>query len=139
MIIQAITWQESLPIRHKVLWPNKPELFCQLEEDKESRHYGVFIDNQLVCVASLYSKTVNGISRARLKQFATLKEFQGKGIGTKLLKHILDDLKSHKENYIWCDISSKALDYYTRLGFETTGSKYAKANKEYYTVSLKLN
>lgn len=139
MIIQAITWQQSLPIRHKVLWPNKPEIFCQIEEDKDANHYGAFIDEQLVCVASLYSKTINRVTRVRLRKFATLEEHQGKGIGTKLVEHMIHDLKAQGAHYFWCDVRINSLEFYKELGFKCIGNEFYKLNIAYTKMELKLN
>lgn len=139
MIIQAITWQECLPIRQQVLWPNLPEIFCQIEEDKDARHYGVYIDNQLVSVASLYSKTINDISRVRLRKFATVKSHQGKGIGKKLLSHIIQDLTSLGVDYFWCDARKDNQQFFKELGFEVISQPFYKTGFEYYKFELKLN
>lgn len=139
MIIQAITWQECLPIRQQVLWPNLPEIFCQIEEDKEAKHYGVYIDNKLVSVASLYSKTINDICRVRLRKFATLESYQGKGIGQKLLSHIIQDLTSLGVDYFWCDARKDNQRFYTNLGFKVIGQAFHKFEIEYHKFELKLN
>lgn len=139
MIIQAITWQQSLPIRQKVLWPNRPEIFCQIEEDRDAQHFGVFIDKQLVCVASLYSKTVNEVCRVRLRKFAILDEHKGKGIGTKLLTHIISDLNAQGVNYFWCDARKESLSFYQKLGLKTLGGVFYKAEQAYLKVEIKLN
>ena len=138
MIIQTITWQQSLPIRHKVLWPNKPEIFCQIEEDKDANHYGVFIDEQLVCVASLYTKTINRVTRVRLRKFATLKEFQGKGVSGKLLEHMILDLKAQGTHYFWCDARESALSFYKRFGMQACSERFYKADVAYYKMEVAL-
>jgi ribosomal protein S18 acetylase RimI-like enzyme len=139
MIIQAITWQQSLPIRHKVLWPNKPEIFCQIEEDKDADHYGAFLDDQLVCVASLYSKSINGITRVRLRKFATLEAYQGKGIGRKLLEHMIKDLTVKGVDYFWCDARKSAVEFYKKSGFKSLGNEFYKFDIAYYKMEVKLN
>ncbi|QEN04123.1 N-acetyltransferase [Thiospirochaeta perfilievii] len=89
MDIKNITPEEALDIRHQVLWPNKPKEFCKLEDDYKGIHYGGFLNGKLVCVASIFIEN----NSARLRKFATLTEFQGKGYGTLLIKHIISDLK----------------------------------------------
>ncbi|WP_438464911.1 GNAT family N-acetyltransferase [Marinomonas sp. PE14-40] len=139
MIIQAITWQECLPIRQQVLWPHRPEIFCQIEEDKDAKHYGVFIDNQLVSVASLYFKTINGICRVRLRKFATITSYQRKGIGRKLLSHIIQDLASSGVDYFWCDARKDNQNFYLNLGFKVIGQSFYKFDIEYHKFEIKLN
>lgn len=139
MIIQAITWQQTLPIRHKVLWPNKPEIFCQIEEDKDAMHFGVFAEDELVCVASLYTKSINGITRVRLRKFATLAHYQGKGVGSKLLRHIIQDLTAQGVNYFWCDARKSAIQFYERFDFITDSKEFYKFDVCYKKMVLKLN
>ena len=86
MDIRSILWDEALPIRHEVLWPNKPLQFCKVDGDETAKHYGAYLNDKLVSVASIY---MDG-RVARLRKFATLAVFQGRGIGSKLINHILN-------------------------------------------------
>jgi len=72
MDIRIITLDEVLPIRHCVLWPNKPLSFSRVNGDDTASHYGVFFDGLLVSVASIY---IEG-RVARLRKFATLGNFK---------------------------------------------------------------
>jgi ribosomal protein S18 acetylase RimI-like enzyme len=65
----------------------------------------------VVSVASVYRE---GRS-ARLRKFATATEFQGRGIGTKMLKHILSDLESKGVSHFWCDARESAMGFYERF------------------------
>ncbi len=46
--IDKITWQDAMPIRHQVLWANKPIEHCKVEGDEEAEHFGAFVDSVLV-------------------------------------------------------------------------------------------
>jgi len=48
-------------------------------------HFGAFVNDELVCVASVYIKS----DKARLRTFATKIDYQGQGIGSQMLKFIL--------------------------------------------------
>ncbi|OQY36170.1 MAG: hypothetical protein B6229_10610, partial [Spirochaetaceae bacterium 4572_7] len=52
--IRLITWKEALDIRHEVLWPSKDPLFCKVDGDETGTHYGGFVNNRLISVASVY-------------------------------------------------------------------------------------
>ena len=69
--IRSIQWAEALPVRHQVLWPNKPSLFCKVEGDKDADHYGVYIKDQLVSVASIMLKKGIDFNPKRNKTDAT--------------------------------------------------------------------
>ena len=134
MDIQVIDWETALPIRHAVLWPDKPPYFCKVEGDEVANHYGIYVDNQLVCVASIYIEQ----QTARLRKFATLADFQGKGIGTHMLLYILDTLKKGEVNLFWCDARQSALPFYQRFGLEKQGSVFYKSEIPYYKMAIKL-
>ena len=134
MNFRRITADETLAIRHHVLWPNKPVSFCKVADDETGNHYGVFIDEQLVSVASIY---IEGDS-ARLRKFATLTEHQKKGIGKGLILHILSHLKAQKIKHFWCDARTTATGFYQKLGMKTEGDEFDKSGVAYFKMSMDL-
>lgn len=135
MDIRNISWEQALPIRHQVLWPEREPLFCKVPGDETAKHYGVFVENYLVCVASVY---LDGES-ARLRKFATLEAHQGKGFGSRLLEYILSASKAESTNFFWCDARESAVAFYKRFGMKVEGSKFFKSDQEYYKMSISLN
>jgi len=134
MNIRVIQWQDALPIRHKVLWPSKPALFCKVKNDELAQHYGVYIDDKLVSVASIYIDD----NRARLRKFATLVEFQGRGLGTKLISHILSQLKNIDITHFWCDARKTAISFYSRFNMIQQGDQFDKSGVLYVKMSVQL-
>lgn len=132
--IKTITIAEALPIRHRVLWPNKSISFCSVEGDDTASHYGAFIDKRLVCVASIY---INN-NEARLRKFATLPQYQGQRIGSRVIEHILSDLKCSDVNYFWCDARKTALSFYQRFGLCSHGEPFQKSGISYLRMSISL-
>jgi predicted GNAT family N-acyltransferase len=135
MQIQTIRWQDALPIRHQVLWPNKTPEFCKIEGDETAHHYGAFINGRLVCVASIYIENQS----ARLRKFATLVNYQGTGIGSTVLTLILQELADIDITYFWCDARTSALDFYQRFGLEKEGNEFEKFGIAYYKMAMKIN
>ena len=135
MIIKKIPWQSALPIRHTVLWPDKPVSFCIVEGDENAHHFGVFIKGQLVTVASIY---ISG-TKARLRKFATLPDFQGQGLGSKLIIDILNQLKALNIEVFWCDARKTAISFYQKLGLKQQGSDFNKSGVLYIKMAVKLN
>ncbi len=140
--IKQITWQQTIPIRHQVLWPNKPPEFCHIEGDNDGWHFGYYIDHQLVGVASIYPSTsdlINTPTRsARLRKFATLASLQGQGIGTKLLEHIILLLKARGITHFWCDARETATGFYERFGMRREGERFFKSTQPYFKMSVEL-
>lgn len=127
-------WQDTIAIRHEVLWPNKAPEFCRVAGDNDALHFGVSINNQIVCVASLYLKA----GSARLRKFATLSEYQGKGVGSFMLNYLVNKLKEHEVNYLWFDARESAVSFYQRFGFKANGALFYKNEIPYYKMSSPL-
>jgi ribosomal protein S18 acetylase RimI-like enzyme len=134
MDVRSIRWVEALPIRHEVLWPNKPLLFCKVDGDETAKHYGVYINDKLVSVASIYM--VGCV--ARLRKFATLVTFQGRGIGSKLIIHILNELIQNGAESFWCDARTTAVGFYKKFGMESQGAEFIKSELSYFKMNVSL-
>jgi len=132
--IIEINWQETIPIRHQVLWPNEAPEFCIVDGDNQALHFAVVIKKQIVCVASIY---IDG-EIARLRKFATLPQFQGQGIGSFMLEHLVKILKSKQMDSLWFDARETAVGFYNRLGFTTTGELFYKHKIAYYKMHADL-
>lgn len=134
MTIKAISWQETLPIRHMVLWPDKPESFCQVDGDEQALHYGLYCNDQLVCVASVFIEN----NRARLRKFATLESHQRQGLGSQMIAHILSELQAQNIGYFWCDARISAVAFYQRFGLEKLSERFYKADIGYYQMGMAI-
>lgn len=132
--IERITAEQTLPVRHQVLWPDQPMTFCRVPEDDEGKHYGVFIDGNLVCVASVF---IEG-QLARLRKFATLPDYQGQGIGTKVIEWILRDLSASNVEQFWCDARESASGFYRKFAMKPYGERFYKGDIPYFKMSVDL-
>ncbi|MDD1796148.1 GNAT family N-acetyltransferase [Enterovibrio sp. ZSDZ42] len=136
MDIKKITWQETIDIRHRVLWPENPASFCELNGDVDALHLGAFIEGQLVCVASVF---IDG-NRARLRKFATLPEYQGQGVGGAVLSTILNGniLSDQGVENFWCDARESAMSLYKRFGMLPEGQRFYKGDIPYFRMNIQL-
>lgn len=132
--IVKIDWQQTITIRHQVLWPDKKPAFCIVEGDQQAIHYAVKVNEQLICVASLYH---DGLS-TRLRKFATLSEYQGQGAGSLMLRFILRTLKEAGKTYFWFDARESALPFYQGFGFDIEGKRFYKSGIAYYKMARHL-
>jgi predicted GNAT family N-acyltransferase len=133
--VVSVDADQTLPIRHKVLWPDQALDFSKVDGDEEARHFGVALNDELISVASIFFETDD---TARLRKFATLPEFQGQGVGSHLLKHILEDLRSSGCSMLWCDGREAAKAFYQRLGFEASGERFFKKDVAYFKMTKRL-
>jgi ribosomal protein S18 acetylase RimI-like enzyme len=134
MDIRTISWQQTIPLRHAVLWPNKPPEHCHVAGDSEGKHFGVFIDGSLICVASVYII----LNNARLRKFATDPKYQNQGVGSKMLGHIIQTLKNSNVGFLWCDARESALGFYQRFDMQANGERFYKAQVPYYKMEVAL-
>jgi ribosomal protein S18 acetylase RimI-like enzyme len=132
MEIRVISWEQTIPLRQSVLWPSKPETFCYVDGDVDGVHYGAFIGEALVCVASIYLTS----NKARLRKFATDAKYQHQGIGSRMLVHIIQSLKNSPVDIFWCDARESAVEFYRRFGMNKCNERFYKAGEPYYKMKI---
>ena len=132
--VRNISWKETIPLRHSVLWPTKPVEYCHVEGDDEALHFGAFIDGELACVASVFMAS----GKARLRKFATKAECQNQGLGSHMLAFILKALKDTNTTTFWCDARESAIGFYQRFGMQPHGERFYKADVPYFKMALTL-
>jgi len=133
--VLPISVEQALPIRHQVLWPNKTLDECRVDDDETGHHFGVFIGQDLVCVASIF---IDG-KTARLRKFATLEAYQGQGIGSAVLQHIISFLEQHLVEMFWCDARENAMSLYRRFGMQPQGERFYKGDIPYRKMQVTLS
>jgi GNAT superfamily N-acetyltransferase len=133
--IERIDAEQALPVRHRVLWPDRPIDYCRLDEDGAGWHFGAFKDGVLVCVASVFIEQ----DQARLRKFATLPEYQSRGIGSAMLTHILAQLRDAGIRRIWCEGRQSAAGFYRRFGMAEEGQVFFKGDIPYVRMAGALS
>ncbi|MCL5244928.1 GNAT family N-acetyltransferase [Cellulophaga sp. 20_2_10] len=133
--IIEITSEETLNIRHRTMWPNKPINYVKLENHDQGRHFGLFIDGKMVSVISLFITN----KAAQFRKFATLTEYQGKGYGTILLNRIISIAEDEKLNKIWCNARTDKSDYYAKFGMILTKNRFKKGEIEYVVMKKNIS
>ncbi|WP_248927963.1 GNAT family N-acetyltransferase [Paenibacillus hamazuiensis] len=132
MEIKRIGKELTWPIRHMVMWPDKDIEYVKLKDDESGLHYGLFAENKLVSVVSLFI----GRDEAQFRKFATLPEEQGKGYGSKLLQHVLDEMQASGVRRIWCNARRSKAGYYARFGLRETADVFNKDGVEYVIMEM---
>ncbi|MCE7996760.1 MAG: GNAT family N-acetyltransferase [Roseivirga sp.] len=125
--IDQITAPQTLPLRHAVMWPDKPLDYIKLPNDHQGLHYGLFVKQQLVSVISLF---VNG-HEAQFRKFATLTAEQGKGYGTQLLSHLFEQVETKGVQRLWCNARIDKAAYYERFAMKKTRQTFIKGGIDY--------
>ncbi|OBZ71676.1 putative N-acetyltransferase YitI [Grifola frondosa] len=142
--VLPITADQTIPLRHSVLWPDHPVSHVLLPEDHSGCHYGAFLSARDIPVAviSVFKEPLPltgtitpeipaGTSAARFRKFACDPSFQGQGIGTKLLEHVFSIARSElKCDVVWCDARISAAGWYERRGMIRFGDTFYKGALE---------
>ena len=127
LIVKQITSTETLQIRHKVMWPSKPISFIMLPNDKNGRHFGLFVNDKIASVISIFEE--NDVFQFR--KFATLKEYQGLGYGSLILKKIIAIIKKENATKLWCNARVEKIKFYENFGLKSTHKKFKKEEINY--------
>lgn len=102
------------------------------EYENQCEHYLVLVDDMPIGAAR-WRETENGI---KLERFAILPEYRNKGIGDKLIKHVLNDvLPLNKPVYLHSQMLS--ISVYERNGFSVKGDVFLEADIEHYLMEYK--
>ena len=122
--IKQIKVEETYSIRKEELRKNM-DLSTQFEGDfdKETFHLGLFKDKELVSIVSFtssYYKEFEG-KQFQLRGMATKEEYQGQGLGRKLIDQALKILIDKKSAVVWCHSRITAIDFYSKMNFKKIG------------------
>lgn len=135
IVIQPIDAAQTYALRHAVLWPDKPLAYVQLPDDAAGQHFGTFAAGTLVAVISLFVEA-DGV--ARFRKFATDPAWQGRGVGTALLHHVIARAQAQGASRLWCDARQNTLPFYQRFGLTPEGDVFYKGEVPYVRLSRAL-
>ncbi|QKG52026.1 GNAT family N-acetyltransferase [Hymenobacter sp. BRD67] len=125
---------QTYALRQAVLWPDKPLTYVQLPDDAAGQHFGALVGGELRAVISLF---VAG-AEARFRKFATDPAWQGRGLGTALLRHITAVARAQGARTLGCDARMSTLPFYRRFGLAPAGDVFYKGDLAYVKLSCLL-
>ena len=135
MTIRPVTPVQTYALRHAVLWPKKPLDYVKLPDDDAGQHFGAFEADELVAVISLF---VEADGRARFRKFAADPAWQGRGIGSALLRHTIAAAVAQGAPALWCDARHTTLAFYERFGLLPEGEIFYKGPIAYVRLQRAL-
>lgn len=128
-LIKEISALETFSVRQPVLRPGKNIETCHFDGDnlESTRHFGLFVDGELVGIASLFQSSSDLFEEKeqfQLRGMAILENFQKKGIGESLVKYAEENAKSRKGELIWFNAREIAIRFYEKLGYKIIGESF---------------
>ncbi len=97
-------------------WTSKPSPQAHLEILRGSSHVVVAIDEESDQVVGFVTAISDGVLSAYIPLLEVLPEYQGRGIGSELMRRILEQLKDLYMVDVLCDAELQA--YYARFGMQ---------------------
>ena len=132
--IKQIQPSETWGIRHRVMWADKPFDDIKLPNDDIGLHFGLFRDDVLLSVISLFIEN----DKAQFRKFATETAEQGKGYGAKLLTHLIEECIRRNIKMLWCNARTSSVVFYKKFGFGIVSEAWVKDGIEYVKMFCDL-
>ncbi|MDH7461243.1 GNAT family N-acetyltransferase [Chitinophagaceae bacterium 26-R-25] len=133
-LIKDAPLEDVLEMRREVMYPAFSIGQVRLKDDEEGNHQGLYVDDNLIAVISVFVR--NNIMQFR--KFATKEAFQGKGYGTELLEYVMKLAKDRHCNSIWCNARVNAKKFYEKFGMQVTGDTWVQDGYEFIKMVKQL-
>lgn len=134
MLIKEVPIQEIWSIRQQVMYPGETVEFVKLDDDIAGIHLGLYQDDRLLSVISLFERD----DAVQFRKFATIVREQGKGYGTRLLQYVMVWAAKNQKKIIWCNARLSATGLYEKFGMKQTGDSWAKYGIEFIKMQKQL-
>jgi GNAT superfamily N-acetyltransferase len=154
--IVPIAAEDTYKLRREVLWPKASLLEVQLAVDFVSIHLGAYAHEQedpsgnrvpigVVTIHVSQSEDKSALAalsseklEAQFRKLAVAPEWQGQGIGSKLVEQAVIVASDAGAHSLWCDARTSALSFYERLGMQTEGNSFMRKGVEYVKMRRAL-
>jgi len=142
--IKKISADETRDLRQLTLRPHQKsdQLIYNGDYDPETVHFGLFCNEKLSGIASIYNEPMKGEGNKyswRLRGMATTEEVRGKGLGKELMNKCLNHIKSKQAKLFWCNARLTAEGFYERFGMKRNGEVFIPEDLgEHVVMILKL-
>jgi predicted GNAT family N-acyltransferase len=132
--VKKIQASETWDLRHRVMAPNRPFDSIKLPKDEEGLHFGLFQEEKLISVISLFSED----EKSQFRKFATEISEQNKGYGSILLNHVIEESIKNNVKNLWCNARMTAFGFYGKFGFEAVSETWIDNEIEYVKMERRF-
>ena len=131
--VRRISSPETVALRREVLRPDRSleESIFPGDDYSTTEHWGAFIGDELVGVASIYPEPLplevalpTTGSTWRLRGMAVAEGRRNRGVGKVLLDACIQSIRSNGGTLLWCNARSTAINFYQREGFESCSEDF---------------
>ena len=143
-IIKKIAAKETYSVRLPVLRKGKPIESCQFDGDNlaTTQHYGIYLDNELVGIISLFKKNNSTFSQKnqyQIRGMAVLENHRKKDYGKALLIYTEEECKNQEVDLIWFNARIEAIGFYEKMGYQKKGTPFDIPDVGEHIVMFKNN
>lgn len=132
--IGPVPLEQVWQMRQEVMYPELSIDAVKLEDDAAGEHLGLYVDDSLCSVVSLFRQG----DVLQFRKFATLQAQQGKGLGTKLLQHVFERAQREGVKKIWCNSRLSASGFYERFGMQPFGEPWNDLGHRFIKMQIEL-
>jgi ribosomal protein S18 acetylase RimI-like enzyme len=142
--LKRISSNTARELRRIVLKKNQPdsEFFYPGDDDELTFHGGLFVNNELVAIASMFKQEhplKNVKNSWRLRGMAVSYNYQKNGFGTKVLKFCIENIKNLGAEILWCNARLEAIGFYKKYGFKIISDLFEIPNiGPHYIMEIEL-
>lgn len=127
--VKKITYLDTFPVRSAVLRQGKPIETCFFlgDDAEDTTHFGLFKDNKLIGVASIFkfnNEYFEQKNQFQLRGMAVLNEYQGFGFGNIILEEVCKFVITKNTDVLWFNARENAVRFYKNFGFSTFGNSF---------------
>ncbi|MGI4750124.1 MAG: GNAT family N-acetyltransferase [Janthinobacterium lividum] len=132
--IQPIAAEKTWPMRQSVMYPQFSIGQVKLKDDAAGRHFGLFLDEELTVVVSVFVQN----EALQFRKLATKTNQQGKGYGRQMMTFIIDLASAENMKTIWCNARLSATEFYKQFGFEVIGETWQQDGHTFVVMQKSL-
>jgi phosphoribosylformimino-5-aminoimidazole carboxamide ribotide isomerase len=121
-------------LREEVMYPGKDPELARLENDREGMHIGLYKEEELVAVVSIFISA----NELQFRKLATKELFQGNGYASRLLREVESIAIKHKCHTIWCNARQSATGLYKKLGMSEASEPWIKNDIPYIVMKKEI-
>ena len=134
MIINEAPYDKTLKIRQQVMYPDKDLDFVKLPDDGNGLHIGVFENEELVSVMSLFLQGRD----VQFRKLATVSQHQRKGYASALMQWLAEYANDVKLDRLWCNARIEATSFYKKFGYVETAETFENNGHQYVVMERKF-
>jgi predicted GNAT family N-acyltransferase len=126
-MIELVTRDEILPLRHQALRPHLPLAAAKYPEDGHPAifHLGRRDDTgTIIACVTFLPEALDGEPAWRFRGMATAAGHRNRGLGGDLLEHGLAEVARRGGTQVWCNGRKPAAAFYLRHGFHIRGEEF---------------